>query len=185
MAYVYIWKRPNGIPFYVGIGKTKTRWNPNSMAQPRNRHCRSIVRKYGPANILVEVIEGVSWGDACRLEQTLIAWFGRKDLELGPLVNMTDGGDGAPNPSNTKRSAQSELMKRLNADPEFRAKRIARLKESSDNISAGVKRSAEARAKTVATPEVQAKLRRPKTAEHNAKISAAKKVWWAAKKLIS
>lgn len=174
MAYVYIWKRPNGVPFYVGIGMTKTRWNPRSMSQPRNPHAKSIIQLHGADNITVSTIENLSWEAACRLEQTLITWYGREDLGLGPLCNFTDGGDGAPNPPSSKRASQSELMKRLNADPEFRAKRIARLKESSENISVGVKRSMEARLKTVYSPEVQAKLHKPKTEEHKAKISAAK-----------
>ena len=35
------------------------------------------------------------------------------------------------------------------------------------------------------TPEVQAKLKAPKTAEHKAKISAAKKEYWAKRKGIT
>jgi hypothetical protein len=71
---------------------------------------------------------------------------------------------------------------RINADPELTAKRIAAVKNASAAISAGVIRSAEARSITIRTPEVQAKLRAPKTAEHNRKNSEAKKLWWAARK---
>lgn len=174
MAYVYIWKKPDGTPFYVGIGVTKVRWNPRSRNGYRNPHCSHTVRKYGAANIIVSTIEDLSWEDACRLEQTLITWYGRSDQETGILTNQTDGGDGALNPPDLVKQKRSETMKRLNADPDFRAKRIARLKESSENISIGVIRSMEARLKTVYSPEVQAKLHKPKTEEHKAKISAAK-----------
>jgi len=41
----------------------------------------------------------------------------------------------------------------------------------------------EARLKTMQTPAVQAKLRAPKTKEHKEKLSAAKKEYWAKKKV--
>jgi hypothetical protein len=45
------------------------------------------------------VCEDISWKEACEQEITLIKHYGRSDLGLGSLVNMTDGGDGAFNPS--------------------------------------------------------------------------------------
>jgi hypothetical protein len=74
------------------------------------------------------------------------------------------------------------LLKARNADPAYAAKRIAALKTASNAISAGVTKTQEKRRATLATPEVQAKLRRPKTAEHNRKVSEAKKKWWAARR---
>lgn len=74
------------------------------------------------------------------------------------------------------------LLKERNADPEYAAKRIEALKSAASKISEGVNRSKEKRLATLATPEVQAKLRRPKSAEHNRKVSEAKKKWWAERK---
>jgi plasmid maintenance system killer protein len=74
------------------------------------------------------------------------------------------------------------LLKERNADPEYRTKRVAALQAASDKISAGVNRSKEKRLATLATPEVQAKLRQPKTEAHKKKCSDAKKLWWAKKK---
>ena len=272
-AYVYIWFRPDWTPFYVGIGKTPSRWNPaRAKDKDRNPLCMKIIRKYGAQNIHVQKHAGLSWDEACAKERSLIAHFGRVD-DGGLLANFTDGGEGAINPAkhvveakrallldpknplrnahvhlNTdsiiatrrketlgspevrakhkrnaelrwsdpaKRVAVSEKMKEVwaakkaanpppekpkkrnkeelaefrramlrerNADPEYTAKRLASLQAASEKISEGVIRSKEKRLATLATPEVQAKLRRPKTEEHNRKVSETKKLWWAKKK---
>jgi plasmid maintenance system killer protein len=54
--------------------------------------------------------------------------------------------------------------------------------ETREKISLGVYASMEQRLVTMQTPEVQEKLRKPKSAEHNKKVSDAKKLWWANKK---
>lgn len=75
--------------FYVGIGKTEKR---AYSKHGRNRHWKNIVNKAGYS---VEIIaEADTWEDACELEQFLIQEYGRRDLGTGPLVNMTDGGEG-------------------------------------------------------------------------------------------
>ena len=273
IAYVYIWFRPDWTPFYVGIGKSPSRWNPER-AKPRDRNscCIRIIEKYGAKNIHVQKIAGLTWGAASAMEQSLIAHFGRMDAG-GLLANFTDGGEGAINPSapvtearrarlmspenplrkthnilNTDsviaarrnetlstpriRALRSEaakkrwddpkareklaekmrtiwadrraknppkeppkrmtpeklslhrsnMLKARNADPEYQAKRLAALRSASEKISAGVVHAQPKRLATLATPEVQAKLRRPKTAEHNRKVSEAKKLWWAERK---
>lgn len=272
-AYVYIWFRPDWTPFYVGIGKTPSRWNPErAKDRDRNSLCMKIVRKYGAQNIRVHRHLGLSWAEACVKEQALIAHFGRID-EGGLLANFTDGGEGAINPAPhvveasrarllqpnnpmrdthvwlnsdpeiaerrnkavrsqevrakhkknaderwsdpAKRDALAEkmraiwaerkatnppkekpekrskeelaeyrrsMLKERNADPAYQAKRLAALQAASDKISAGVNRSQEKRLATLATPEVQAKLRQPKTEAHKKKCSDAKKLWWANKK---
>jgi hypothetical protein len=62
---------------------------------------------------------------------------------------------------------------------------VAALKQASLNISEGVKQSAEIRAATMKTPEVQAKLRRPKTEAQKQKISESQKLRWAERKAMS
>lgn len=272
-AYVYIWFRPDWTPFYVGIGKTPSRWNPlRAKNKDRNELCMRIIRKYGAHNIHVQKHTGLSWKDACKEERSLIAHFGRIE-DGGLLANFTDGGEGVVNPrkevseakrkrlmdpSNPMRTAHVRLnsdpeiaqrrneslksqevrakhkknaderwsdpakrdalaekmraiwaerkatnppkekpkkrskeelaeyrrsmLKERNADPAYRAKRLAALQAASDKISAGVNRSQEKRLATLATPEVQAKLRQPKTEAHKKKCSDAKKLWWANKK---
>lgn len=93
--YVYIWYKPDGTPFYVGIGKTAIRWNPNRPWGQRNKFCRAVLNKYGRENILFSVFEVASLFSAYRYERLLIHRLGRHDLGLGPLTNMTAGGEGS------------------------------------------------------------------------------------------
>jgi hypothetical protein len=87
--------------FYIGIGNGRRPW----IKHNRNAYWHNIVNKAG---YRVEILEeGLSWYQACELEKMLIALHGRKDLGYGPLVNMTDGGDGNPSPSAETRAKQS------------------------------------------------------------------------------
>jgi hypothetical protein len=75
--------------FYIGIGKSSDR---AFSYKKRNKHWTNIVNK---TEYEVQVLKSdLSWDDACELEKILISYYGRKDLGLGTLVNMTDGGDG-------------------------------------------------------------------------------------------
>lgn len=88
--------------FYVGIGKTEKR---AFSKRSRNPHWYNIVNKAGYS---VEIIAKVdTWEEACELECLLIQEYGRKDLGLGNLVNMTDGGEGLINPSEEMRGKLS------------------------------------------------------------------------------
>jgi hypothetical protein len=81
-------RNDNNTIFYVGIGG-KTR---PSDTTNRNRYWHNIVEKVGYS---VEIIHtNLTWEQACILEIKYIKQFGRFDLGLGKLVNMTDGGDG-------------------------------------------------------------------------------------------
>lgn len=78
--------------FYVGIGKTEKR---AYSKRSRNSLWYNIVDK---TDYSVEIIAEVdTWELACELEELLIQEYGRRDLGLGSLVNMTDGGEGRTN----------------------------------------------------------------------------------------
>lgn len=86
--YVYVHRKATtGEIFYVGKGK-----DDRAYVFGRNRYWDNTAKKHG---YTVETIEtGLQEWYALELEINLIAYHGRRDLKLGPLVNMTDGGEG-------------------------------------------------------------------------------------------
>jgi len=75
--------------FYVGIGKTEHRaYSKNK----RNQHWKNIAKKVGYTINIIH--KDIDWNKACQIEKSLILKYGRINLGLGNLVNMTDGGDG-------------------------------------------------------------------------------------------
>lgn len=91
MGIIYIYRHrrndTNQI-FYVGIGIKNRPYDKNG----RNTYWNHVVKKHGYS---VEIIAEVdTWELACELEQFLIQEYGRRDLGLGNLVNLTDGGEG-------------------------------------------------------------------------------------------
>lgn len=117
--YVYIYYCDKNIPFYVGYGKNKRMYDhikeakrsPNPTA---GDHKLNKIRK-----ILSEGLEpkveiyasDLSREEACLIEISLIENIGRSDLGLGPLTNMTKGGDGTVDWSDELRQKVSEKRK--------------------------------------------------------------------------
>ena len=109
IVYKHIRKDKNEI-FYIGIGKTIAR---AKSKKSRNNHWHNIINK---TDYSIEIIyNNISWEDACELEKTYIKQYGRKDLGLGLLVNMTDGGDGISNISDEtkKKMSNKKIDKKL------------------------------------------------------------------------
>jgi hypothetical protein len=84
--------------FYVGIGNKN---RPDSK-QNRNKYWHNTVNKYGYVVVIIE--KYLEWSKAIEREKYYIKLIGRKDLNLGTLLNMTDGGEGNQNIIMTKES---------------------------------------------------------------------------------
>lgn len=85
---VYRHLKPCGEVFYIGIGDNKRPF----IKSHRNKYWKNIVIKYGYE---IDILKSnLSWEEAQELEKILISWYGRRDLNQGTLVNMTDGGEG-------------------------------------------------------------------------------------------
>lgn len=90
--FVYIWKKPDGTPFYVGMGQHLRRPSPKNM-QHRNASCKQIVQEIGADSVVVE-LHTVSDADSAKaLEQFFIAKFGRLKDGTGTLTNISKGGE--------------------------------------------------------------------------------------------
>jgi len=109
MYYIYRHIRlDTNEPFYIGIGKNvnyKRAYSKNR----RNKMWYNIINK---TQYEIEVlIDDITKLEAFAKEREFIALYGRKDLNTGILVNMTDGGDGNMNPSKECRDKISKVMK--------------------------------------------------------------------------
>jgi hypothetical protein len=99
--YVYVYHDENDVPFYVGKGhgsryldhiyKAK---NPLNRTHKSNK-IRKIQRLTGKDPKIVLYKTNITEYEAFDHEMDLIQLIGRRDLGTGPLLNLTDGGDGA------------------------------------------------------------------------------------------
>ena len=123
MAIVYIHRRCDikdnfKNVFYVGIGKSEKR--AGQTTHSRNAYWKNIFKNY---DITTEITHtNISWEEACSIEKYLISFYGRKDLELGNLCNMTDGGDGVLVWSESLRKKHSMIQKKAQGTDEARKK---------------------------------------------------------------
>lgn len=85
---IYKHVKLDGEIFYIGAGTKKRPY----LKKSRNKWWTNIVNKYEYEVVIIH--ENLTWEEACALEIKYIKQYGRKDLGLGTLVNLTDGGEG-------------------------------------------------------------------------------------------
>ena len=94
--FVYIHINPiNGEIFYVGQGtKHQGRYDRAYSIRSRSKWWNAYVKKYGYP--IVEIVESDIDKELADIkEKELISKYGRRDINGGTLVNLTDGGDGS------------------------------------------------------------------------------------------
>lgn len=89
--YVYIWKTPEGTPFYVGLGSSIGRSNPKAKCH-RNKGCLQKLAELGADAVIVEVRIIADEAEAKALEQQLIRQY-RRIRDGGTLTNIASGGE--------------------------------------------------------------------------------------------
>ena len=140
--YVYVIFRLNGIPCYVGKGKGG-RWMQH-IRRSCNIHLTRIYRQSGNDLPIVKVREHLTNLEACATEVALIGAIGRADLGRGPLVNLSDGGDGTG-----RRHADTTLQK-LRSIAKGRSKAQSE-RNKGNKYGIGNKRSPEGQARVAAS----------------------------------
>lgn len=135
-TYVYIDKKPDGTPFYVGIGAEE-----RVKYRIRNKFHTAVCKKHPTwSRHVVEIADRVLCEE---LEMFLISEIGRRDLGLGTLTNLTDGGEGVVN---YKVTAELRAIRSRNATnryscPEERKKHSLSQKSWSSTEEARLKNS--------------------------------------------
>ena len=133
MFYVYAhYKKTDNSLFYIGVAKSEKRF---TSTYSRNALWKNIVNKNG---FYYKIIFEFDCFDKCfEKEKELIKKYGRIDLKTGILCNMTDGGEGCLNLSNTSKNKISKAnkgKKRSDLVKENIRKRMIGTKLSSDTI---------------------------------------------------
>ena len=97
-------------PFYIGKGKGNRAHTHSLHDRSSNFHKRNkiakIVRETGEYPSVCFKRVGLTEREALELEVKLICSIGRNDLRLGPLTNLTDGGQGVSGKVWTKKQRQ-------------------------------------------------------------------------------
>jgi hypothetical protein len=137
--FVYKLIRPwNGRVCYYGKGCGKRHLRHAAQHAVRghyNPYLRNIFNKAGGNLPAIIIRNGLTEVEAFEIEIALIAAIGRADKGLGPLANMTDGGDGS---SDLARTGGHALMRKLDRETRIEKARRAGLdpknKVSKQNI---------------------------------------------------
>jgi hypothetical protein len=165
IVYKHIRKDTNE-PFYIGIGSRKDRATTRDGRTPL---WHNIVNKHG---YLIEILHyDISIDEAKELEIKYISEIGRKDLGKGPLINLTDGGDGQFNPSVSTRDKCREAQKKMIITEESRKKMSDAAKKQHQRY----KEEGKVYYKPTHTT--------PHSQEAKLKMSEARKEYWRQKKL--
>src|ERR1019366_6971835 len=157
--YVYALFRPDGTPFYVGKGKGN-RISHHGTTHGSNDYANKIINKAKREGLecpRVILREGLNELEAFEYEILFIKAIGRKDLEEGPLVNFTDGGEGASGRKcspetiakmcNSHKAIMTEEMKKKISDSKKGKKLSQEAIRKSAESRKGIKLSSETRIK--------------------------------------
>lgn len=133
MFYVYVYRDPrptkNNQPVYVGKGtgdRDISHWSRGSHNKPFQDFI-SHLKLRGLIALCQRVYETENEQEAFAKEMQLIELYGRRDLHLGSLFNLTDGGEGASGAIRTEEEKQTtgRFSKAHWQDPEYRIKTVA------------------------------------------------------------
>lgn len=162
LSYVYILFRPDGRPFYVGKGKGRR--VDRHFWRSHSKHVAAIVTAAGGSLPWVKVASGLSDHTAVEFEKAFIHAIGR-EINGGPLVNQTDGGDGFAGYKYTEAQRRSKSESMRGEKAYWFGKKL------SDSAREKIRA---ARLGAVASSELRAKLSRSQTGRKHSPETRAK-----------
>lgn len=110
--------------FYIGMGDESRSNNKSN----RNIHWKRIVSKCG---YKIEIVsKNLTTEEANEIEKYLIKYYGRKDLGLGELANMTDGGPGVFNPNEYVKKDKQDFIGNINKGKKLSNETINKIKKT-------------------------------------------------------
>lgn len=162
-CYVYALFRPNGSPFYIGMG-SRGRWNVHEKLARNgdDSHKSRLIRKIWEVGeeVQKEILEdGLSRTEAFDLERILISLVLREPN--GPLINKVSGGLGGLDPSLETRRKMGEKAKKRMSQEEYKEKiRISNSNRewTKEMRERSAKQLSERNKKKVWTPEMREKI---------------------------
>lgn len=137
-SYVYALTDPRNEGRFFYIGKGKGYRAVNHLKPHANRENNSkqatikAIREVGLEPGVVYLFKGLTDAEACEWEKTLIGFYGRKDLGLGNLTNLTNGGDGTAG----RKHSEETKKKMREADRSGYKRSVPVSKEAIDRLLA-------------------------------------------------
>jgi len=116
LYYVYAHYKPTEAePFYIGKGSGKRLLD----KQHRSDWWINIVNKHG--FVAKKLIENLSHEEALKKEAELIRQFGRRNINTGCLINLTDGMDGSAKLSEETKQKMSDAARGRRWSDEYKS----------------------------------------------------------------
>ena len=157
--YTYVY-HDGDTPIYVGKGK-----DDRAYVHLKRKDCHPFTHKLAKMKRegrepRIQIIDAPDEAAAFEMEELLIAMIGRKDLGLGPLLNLTDGGEGPSGMifSEEVKIKQRAAIKEALACSEVIEKMRQAQKEAQNRPEVKIKKSVATKI-TLSRPEVKAKQR--------------------------
>jgi len=112
-------------PFYIGVSYRKDRLNEHFWKNQSNNFKQAVIDKilkegYLKENMVSVLLKNLTKEEAFEKEKELISLIGRRNKNLGPLTNLSSGGEGTYKLSQEQRE---ELKLQCKLNPSFKNKK--------------------------------------------------------------
>jgi len=124
-------------PFYIGQGKNYRYTSGLKTGSKYKVHKVNKIIKDGYMPKIIKLYENLYFNNALQLEIITISKIGRSDLKKGPLVNLTDGGEGRLNFKISEETRHKQSLARIGIPPSNKG--CSKSEETKEKISNSLK----------------------------------------------